>query len=244
MLLVIFKLSLYIGTFLYFLMFSLKIKVREKWNIYNRRTVKFKIKLYLYSQNHYEENGKYYFIASGIIQGEEKQKRKFFLDLKKDQRLECLEWHNDFFIATYSEPKNSLRVSAVKIAYNPRIIFLKPVIIDQEGWEEWEISSIKRSDLEAFIHYAKKLENVESKIFYFKDKKVGSLFIYSMLPKLTEKQKKVLILAVENGYYGYPRKITLKELAKITKISLSTYQFHLAKAEAKVLPFITKRIIS
>ncbi len=66
--------------------------------------------------------------------------------------------------------------------------------------------------------------------------------IYSLLPKLTKKQKQALILAVENNYYGYPRKIKLEKLAKIMKISLSTYQFHLAKAEAKLLPFVTKRI--
>jgi len=225
-------------------MWTLKIKVREKWNIYNERTVKFKVKLYFYSQNHYEENGKLLFIASGIIQGEEKHKQEFFKDLKKDKKLESLEWNNDFFIAVYSEHKTSSRSEAVRIAYNPRLVFLKPVIIDDEGWEEWEVASTKRVDLEAFIHYAEKLENVDSELFYLKDKKIGSLFVYSMMPKLTEKQKKVLVLAVENGYYGYPRKITLERLAKGAKISLSTYQFHLAKAEAKFIPFIAKRIIS
>ena len=223
-------------------MWTLKIKVREKWNIYNERTVKFKVKLYVYSQNHYEEKGRIYFVASGIIQGEEKQKRNFFLDLKKDKKLESLEWNNDFFIAVYSEHKTSLRSEAVRIAYNPRLLFIKPIVIDEEGWEEWEVASTKRENLEAFIYYAEKLENVDSKLFYLKDKKIGSLLVYSMTPKLTEKQKKALVLAVENGYYGYPRKVKLKELAKMMRISLSTYQFHLAKAEAKLLPFVAKRI--
>jgi predicted DNA binding protein len=225
-------------------MWTLKIKVREKWNIYNERTKKFKVKLYFYSQNHYEEKGRIHFVASGIIQGEEKQKRKFFSDLKRDKKLKSLEWNKDFFIAVYSEPKKSLRSKSVRIAYNPRLIFLKPVIIDEEGWEEWEIASTKREDLEIFIHYAEKLKNVDSEIFYLKNKKVENLLIYSMVPKLTDKQKKVLTLAVENGYYGYPRKIKLEQLAKLTNISLSTYQFHLAKAEAKLLPFFAKKIIS
>ncbi len=129
-------------------MWTLKIKVREKWNIYNERTAKYKVKLYFYSQNHYEEKGKLYFIASGIIQGEEKQKRNFFLDLKKDKKVVNLEWNNDFFIAVYSEHKTNLRAEAVRIAYNPRLIFLKPVIIDENGWEEWEVASTKREDLE------------------------------------------------------------------------------------------------
>lgn len=225
-------------------MWALKIRVKEKWNIYNERTAKFKVKLYFYSQNHYEEKGKIYFIASGIIQGEEKQKRNFFLDLKRDKKLVNLEWNNDFFIAVYSEHKTNSRSEAVRIAYNPRLVFIKPVIIDEEGWEEWEVASTKREDLEAFIHYAEKLENVDSELFYLKDKKIGSLFVYSIMPKLTEKQKKALVLAVEGGYYGYPRRIKLEQLAKGAKISLSTYQFHLAKAEAKLMPFIAKKLIS
>jgi predicted DNA binding protein len=222
-------------------MWTLKIRVREKWNIYNEKTARHKIKLYFYSQNHYEENGKVYFVASGIIEGDEKQKRKFLLDLKKDKKVMNIEWNNDFFVCMYSEPKTSQRAEAVKIAYNPRLIFLKPTIIDEEGWEEWEIASTKRQDLEAFIKYAKTLPNVESQLFHLKQQKISSLMIYAMLPKLTLKQKTALVLAVENGYYGYPRKITLEQLAKQMKLSVSTYQFHLAKAEAKLMPFLTKR---
>jgi predicted DNA binding protein len=222
-------------------MWTLKIKVREKWNIYNEKTAKHKVKLYFYSQNHYEENGKFYFVASGIIEGDEKQKRKFLLDLKKEKKVTNIEWNNDFFVCTYSEPKTSQRAEAVKIAYNPRLIFLKPTIIDEEGWEEWEIASTKRQDLEAFVKYAKTLPNVESKLFHLKQQKISSLMIYAMLPKLTLQQKKALVLAVENGYYGYPRKITLEQLAKQMKLSVSTYQFHLAKAEAKLMPFLMKR---
>ncbi len=223
-------------------MWAIRIKVREKWNPYSERTVKYKVKLLFYSHNCYEEKRKIYFIASGIIHGEEDQKRRFFLNLKKDKKLENLELNNDFFICTYSEIKNSKRSKAVKIAYNPRLIFLKPVIIDEEGWEEWEVASTKRQDLENFITYSESLENVESNLIYLKEQKVKNIMIYSLLPKLTQKQKQALILAVENNYYGYPRKVKLVELAKKMKVSLSTYQFHLAKAEAKLLPFVAKRI--
>lgn len=223
-------------------MWTIKIKVREKWNPYNERTVKYKVKLFLYSHNCYEEKKRIYFIASGIIQGEEDQKKRFFCDLKKDKKLKNLEFNRDFFICTYSEIKNSKRSKAAKIAYNPRLVFLKPVIIDEEGWEEWEVASTKRQDLEDFIKYSETLKNVESNLVYLKDQKVKNIMIYSLLPELTKKQRQALILAVENNYYGYPRKIKLEELAKMMKVSLSTYQFHLAKAEAKLLPFVTKKV--
>ncbi len=223
-------------------MWVIKIKVREKWNPYNKRTLKYKVKLFFYSHNYYEEKKKIYFIASGIVQGGEDQKKKFFLDLRKDKKIENLEFNDDFFICTYSETKNNKRSKSVKIAYNPRLIFLKPVIINEEGWEEWEVASTKRQDLEDFITHSEILENVESDFIYLKEQKVKNIMIYSLLPKLTKKQKQALILAVENNYYGYPRKIKLEKLAKMMKISLSTYQFHLAKAEEKLLPFVSKRI--
>jgi len=222
-------------------MYSLKIKVREKWNIYNEKTKKLKIKLYFYSQNYYREKGKFFFIGSGIIEGSVTKRNKFLSELKKDKKVVHLESNEDFFTCTYCEKKTGFRTEAVKIAYNPRIIFIKPVIIDEEGWEEWEIASTRREDLEAFIHHAEKLKNVESKLFYLKNKKVHNLMIYSILPKLTDKQKSALILAVENGYYGYPRKISLMNLARQMNISTSTYQFHLAKAEAKLIPFLAKK---
>lgn len=222
-------------------MWSLKIKVREKWNIYNKRTLKYKVKLYFFSQNHYYENERFFFIGSGLIAGEEQNKKKFFSDLKKDKKVVSLEVNKDFFICIYSEKKTSNRAEAVKIAYNPRLIFLKPVIINEEGFEEWEVASIKREDLEKFVHYAEKMKNVESQLFYLKQQKLGDILIYSMVPKLTLKQKKAIELAVIHNYYGYPRKIKLKDLAKIMNVSISTFQFHLAKAEAKLIPFLEKK---
>lgn len=222
-------------------MWALKIRVREKWNIYNKRTLKFKVKLYFYSQNNYEEKGRIHFVASGIIEGEQQAKRRFLLDLEKDKKVKHVEWNNDFFVCIYSEKKTSQRAKAVKAAYNPRLIFLKPVVIDEDGWEEWEVASTRREDLQAFIKSAKVLPNIESKLFYLRRQKISNLMIYAMLPKLTERQRKAVILAIENGYYGYPRKVTLERLARAMKISTSTYQFHLAKAEAKMMPFLTKR---
>jgi predicted DNA binding protein len=66
--------------------------------------------------------------------------------------------------------------------------------------------------------------------------------IYSVLPNLTDKQKQAFDLAVESGYYGYPKKVKLISLAKRVGISLSTFQFHLANAEAKLMPFFSKKL--
>jgi predicted DNA binding protein len=60
-------------------------------------------------------------------------------------------------------------------------------------------------------------------------------------PELTDKQKTAIELAIKNGYYEYPRKIELKKLAKIMKVSYSTYQAHLRKAEKSLIPFFFEK---
>jgi len=223
-------------------MWQLKIRAKEEWNLYNSRTVKFGVTLYFYSHNYYKEKDKLYFIGSGIVDGSEAQRTKFFKDLKKDKKIKHLEWKNEFFTCIYWEPKTAKRTGALKFVYSSRFIHLKPVIIDKGGWEEWEIVSSEKKDLDAVIEEAEKLDNVEYKFLYLKEEKIDNIMIYSLLPKLTDKQKNVLLLAVKEGYYGYPRKITLEKLAKMAKLSVSTYQFHLAKAEAKLLPFVAKKL--
>lgn len=222
-------------------MWALRIKVREKWNIYNSRTKKFKVKIYFYSHNYYEKGNKIFYVGSGLVTGKEENIKSFFSDLKKDPKTEFIEVNKDFFTCTYAEQKTSARAEVVKVAYNPRIIFLKPAIIDEEGWEDWEVASSNRLDIEAFLRAVRKHPG-EHKLFFFKQQKITNLMIYSLLPKLSGKQREVLLLAVQEGYYGYPRKITLDKLAKILKISVSTCQFHLAKAEAKLVPFVARKI--
>ena len=58
------------------------------------------------------------------------------------------------------------------------------------------------------------------------------------IPKLTNKQRFAVELAIEKGYYEYPRKISVQELAKISKSPRSTFQEHLRKAESKLMKIL------
>ena len=223
-------------------MWVLKIKGREKGNIYEERALKFNVRIYFYSHNYYEENNKIFFIGSGIVEGKEENKLAFFKDLKEDKRISHFEKNKDYFICTYFESKKSIRGNALRASYNPRLIFLKPAVIDLDGWEEWEIASTKKEYLMFLIKESEKLAGFEYEILQFKEKKIENLMIYSSAPDLTKKQRNALLLAIEGGYYGYPRRITLDKLSKMSDISLSTFQFHLAKAEAKLMPFLAKKI--
>lgn len=222
-------------------MWVLKLKVKEEFNIYNKRSLQFKIKIQFFSRTYYSKGNKLFFINSGIISGKEKKKKQFFNDLKKDKKITNLEINGDFFISVYYEKKSAKRIQALKTVYNQKIIFIKPVIIDEEGFEEWEVASFDRKDLEEIIKQGKLLLKEKFILLNFKKKKIKNLMIQSITPNLTSQQQKALELAIKNNYYGYPKKITLKKLAKMMNISESTYQFHLAKAEAKIIPSLIQK---
>jgi len=56
-----------------------------------------------------------------------------------------------------------------------------------------------------------------------------------LLPKLSKKQLEAFKLAQKYGYWNYPKNISLTELAKLARVSKSTFHENLKKAEIKFL---------
>lgn len=59
------------------------------------------------------------------------------------------------------------------------------------------------------------------------------------LDRLSDRQREAFLLARRNGYYGWPRETTARELAAELGVSKTTYLEHLRKAEEKLLDGIT-----
>jgi|GEM_PF-609994 len=55
------------------------------------------------------------------------------------------------------------------------------------------------------------------------------------LSKLSKRQREVLLLAYKSGYFDNPRKVTLRDLADMLGLSVSTVKEHLRKAQRKIL---------
>ncbi|MGD9276466.1 MAG: helix-turn-helix domain-containing protein [Candidatus Pacearchaeota archaeon] len=220
-------------------MWAMKVKVREKWNPYNYRCKKFGVKIYFYSLNNYKKNGGVYVLGSGIVQGEEKNKKSFFASLRKDKKVVKVECNGDFFIGTYRETEMTAKERGLELAYSPSIIHLKPVIFYEDGWEEWEFASFERSIFENILS-SKRITSgdIEFKLSYFKDKKIKNIMPLNIAPELTKKQMDTFALAVKEGYYDSPRKTDLVNLSKKAGSSISNYQVHLRKAEKKIIPFV------
>src|SRR3989344_1438744 len=97
------------------------------------------------------------------------------------------------------------------------------------------LGSFRKESLIKAIEVFEKLHN--TKIKYIKNRKIKNISIIKQNPDLTGKQKEAMGLAIKHGYYEYPRKIDVQDLARESKLSFSTFHAHLRKAEQKLMPF-------
>ena len=156
--------------------------------------------------------------------------------MEKNKKLEyLLEVKNDFALLVTKQPLFTEPV------WNPKIIRPMPVVINhREKKHTWHLASFDKKILMEVYKFAKKYLGVE--MLKFKEEKISNISITHLLPELTEKQKHAMGLAIQYGYYDYPKKIELEKLAKIMKISYSTFQAHLRKAEGRIVPQIYKEL--
>jgi predicted DNA binding protein len=162
-----------------------------------------------------------------FVFGEEENVKQFLKDLRKDKRVVHLENKMNFVFSHIREPiKHSP-------AYDPSIIHLEPLRINEDGIEFWTIGSWNRKALLGFISLVEKSH--EAKLLSIKKEFISNFFVLSMSPPLTHSQKKALELALRSGYYHYPREVDLKNLAQACSLSYATYHAHLRKAEYKML---------
>jgi len=149
--------------------------------------------------------------------------------LKKSERILNFEESNGFFIGRIKEN------TELNSMYEENIVYAEPVLIKDDGTEEWMIGSWEREDLTKFVDLVEK--KYHGKLINISNRKINNFSIMSINPPMTENQKEAMNLAISNGYYSYPRKIDLKQLSKIFGCCYSTYQSHLRKAELKMIPF-------
>lgn len=206
-------------------------KIRLKHDcIIGNRCKKFGIIMQSLDLSEREEEGKV--VTSSIHQlvGEEGNIKKFFNDLRKDKRTKYVELNgNTLFLVETAKKK------PVSKYMKKKIFVVKPVIIDSQGYEHWEIAAHKKEELMKFINEVRPLME-EFELLSIKNTPLQNIYFPKIMPELTDLQKRALELAVKEGYYQIPKKIGLRKLARMMKVSLSTYQAHLQKAESKVIP--------
>lgn len=214
-------------------MWTAKLKLNHKDCPIVTRCQKFNLIVLSYPSSWYRHNKRKYATTTCYFQStDENTKKKFIKELKSDKRITNLETAGDIF--TY-EINLGKKGEHVMLYYTRQIFFIKPTINHFDGHEYWEIASWSKEVLQEFI---KSLRTHMDICIMLKIEKIPLANIYfpNVMPRLSPSQKKAIELAFKEGYYSYPRKITLEQLANISKLGTSTFQEHLRKAEIKLLP--------
>jgi predicted DNA binding protein len=219
-------------------MWVARFKLRDDQDIYSPLCIKFNVEFFAYPYTNFVKDKKIHLLLGGIISGNEQNKKKFLEQLRKDKRIISIEVHNDFIVIHAVHPISRESEAEIRIFYNPQYIRVKPVHLTSDGWEYWEVACIDRDELNKLVNAA--LKNYHGKLLSMKNEKLKSVASVEMMPLLTEKQLEALRVAHHEGYYNYPRRLTLPKLAKITKKSYSTFQEHLSKAENKLIDYFLK----
>lgn len=184
-----------------------------------------------YPISNYEKNNVLFLNLIGTVKGKQEDKDRFLEVLRKSKNVVNLEENNNFLNILIREDKN------FRHFYSPFFLYVSPVLIDEKGVYHYHLGSWNRTELTNLINFVKK--NYDFKLLSLKQERIQNISILGVQPNLTEKQRRSYELAVQNGYYKYPKKIELKQLAKISKISYSTFQQHLKYAEKKIAEFFT-----
>ena len=191
----------------------------------------------------YTEKGYNYYTHFDVLYGKEESIKGFIQSLKDDKDVINVEVsrHSVFFVV-----RIPVKRKIPTPYYDKRVFNIRPLVVDENGDEHWEIASWKKEHINAFIEHIKKtIKGLEYfKVLKIVEQKIDAVYFPESLPDLTKKQLQSLDIASKNGYYGYPRKAELDEMAKIAGVSLSTFREHLRIAEAKVIPTIIKNIKS
>ncbi len=171
------------------------------------------------------KEGKYFYVYHfGTVFGEDFE--KFFNILKKDKRTDYFENDGKTFFLVEKRTKKETPGAF----NNPQLITIKPVFMDEEGFETWELAAIKKETLMEFINHFK-----DVKLFYLQQSKLKDIYFPRLSPNLTQLQRDSFELAKERGFYDFPKRINLDKLAAIMKVSKPTFREHLKRAEKKIL---------
>lgn len=205
-----------------------------------RRCEKFNLIVLSYPSIWYEKNGDRYATTICYFQNsDEKSKKAFIKDLKADKRITKVEVSNDVFVYEINLGKKG---EHVMLYYSHKILFVKPTINHYDGHEYWEVAAWDRKTIQNFIKDQEKHMDC-CEIMKLEESNLSDVRFPTAAPSLTKMQKNAIETAYKNGYYNYPRKISIQKLARIAGIGKSTFQEHLRKAELKLLPIIIEEQI-
>ncbi len=207
-------------------------KIWHKNCIYLSNATKYNVVISMYPLNSYVE-GKWRFHTNiNILTGKKEDIERFIKAVKKDPRTMEFKGNGNVYLSHMRFKADDYHTTNY---YTPKIFLLKP-IVHKNGKEDWYFGAWDKEIINEMFHVFKKHFHIE--VHSIKEEDFTDIFMPQVMPKMTEKQKQALRLAIKEGYYNFPKKIYLQDLAKRMNVSRVTFEEHLRKAEAKLLPGI------
>lgn len=104
--------------------------------------------------------------------------------------------------------------------------FLISATTDKNGWVEWKLVMDEKAQLQKLVEILRK-------------RKINSNLI-SIQPvddkeSLTPRQERIIKTALERGYYDFPKRIGIRELAKMFEISTASVSETLRRGQKKII---------
>lgn len=178
--------------------------------------------------NTFEDRGKTHLSRVALIYGPDSE--KLIRTIQTDPRLkvEDIVGRQVFFTMPISNVFHPLLMDR-------SVFFLKPVTAEK-GIEHWTVGAYRKLDLKRLYNKINALKPQAGAEWVSLKKERLDLFAQNSFQRLSPKQRWAFETACAHGYYTYPRKTDLQQLARRLKVPTSTLRIHLRKAEAKLMP--------
>lgn len=215
-------------------MWFLKYKYKHSDCIYSPKLIELGLNVFFHHLNSYIKGNYIYTSSAQYLEGNIVEIKKYERYLKKHKKILKIERHKKIVFVLARHRKD---IKIYPKIYNSMLIYPAPAFLDKEGFEITEVASWDRKKLQELIKALEETKTTESfEILEFKEKILDDIYISKLMPKLPKKQKEAIKLAFREGYYKFPKKVSLDKLSKKSKVSKPTYRENLRKAEAKILP--------
>ncbi len=185
-----------------------------------------------YYLNVFNKAGKAYVNKVVLVQGKDKREFSEVLIKHMGKRVRVVEGNQIFYQHEGLDAFNANVMTS-------EVLFVKP-IIGRGGYEYWTIASWNKRNLHELVNKISKMKGVKVWLLGIKEEPFN-LFLPNVFEFLSQKQLNALRKAMEGGYYEFPRKISLEELAEKDGVNESTFREHLRKAEIQIIKAALKQ---
>lgn len=197
-------------------MWNISFRLKSSKNSLSFKLNQYNIIAHTYVNKTEEKNPHFY--QTLILNGDQNQIKRFLSTLEDDSysgNIVQLEKNDTDFIKTIPE----------------EFFMLKPIIY-KDGYEYWSLSDFSKKSITQFAKELKSFKDVDDIIV---QNSHSDQFLYQTIDKISDKSITAFNIAKSEGYYEFPRKIQLDDLAKKYNIPRTTFLTRLRIAEKKIL---------